>query len=94
MAHLPPLPITLPLAESARQLAAEHTPSFYDALIIAAALQAGCTTLLTEDMQEGRRITAVSPPTLSPGLANHRAHTTPHRCTNPASVSTTRRGSN
>ncbi|MBX3175957.1 MAG: PIN domain-containing protein [Candidatus Hydrogenedentes bacterium] len=29
---------------------------FYDALIIAAALEAGCSRLLTEDMQHGQRI--------------------------------------
>ena len=29
--------------------------SFYDALIVAAALEAGCTTLLTEDLQHGQR---------------------------------------
>lgn len=28
----------------------------YDALIVASALEAGCTTLLTEDMQDGRLI--------------------------------------
>ncbi len=30
--------------------------SFYDALIVAAALEAGCKRLLTEDMQHGQRI--------------------------------------
>lgn len=30
--------------------------SFYDSLIIAAALEAGCTRLLTEDMQSGQKI--------------------------------------
>ena len=30
--------------------------SFYDSLIIAAALEAGCTRLLTEDLQEGQKI--------------------------------------
>ena len=30
--------------------------SFYDSLIIAAALEAGCTRLYTEDMQHGQRI--------------------------------------
>lgn len=29
---------------------------FYDSLIIAAALEAGCTRLLTEDLQDGQRI--------------------------------------
>lgn len=30
--------------------------SFYDSLIIAAAIEAGCSRLLTEDMQHGQRI--------------------------------------
>ena len=30
--------------------------SFYDSLIIAAALEVGCTRLLTEDLQDGQRI--------------------------------------
>ena len=30
--------------------------SFYDSLIIAAALEAGCTRLLSEDLQHGQRI--------------------------------------
>ena len=30
--------------------------SFYDALIVAAALEFGCTRLLTEDLQDGQRI--------------------------------------
>jgi predicted nucleic acid-binding protein len=35
-------------------LAEQHRLSIYDALIVAAALQAGCRVLLTEDMQHGR----------------------------------------
>ena len=30
--------------------------SFYDAQIVAAALEAGCARLLTEDLQDGQRI--------------------------------------
>ena len=30
--------------------------SFYDSLIVAAALEAGCKRLLTDDMQDGQRI--------------------------------------
>ena len=41
---------------SALALARDHRLSFYDALIVAAALEAGCDTLLTEDMQDGRAI--------------------------------------
>ena len=38
------------------QLQARFSLSFYDALIVAAALEAGCTRLLSEDMQHGLRI--------------------------------------
>jgi predicted nucleic acid-binding protein len=34
--------------------------SFYDSLIIAAALEAGCKTLYSEDMQHGQRIEQVT----------------------------------
>ncbi len=34
--------------------------SFYDALIVAAALAAGCTRLLSEDLQHGQRIEALN----------------------------------
>ncbi len=45
-------------------LAREHSLSFYDALIAAAAIEAGCDTLFTEDMQHGRKfggLTIVNP---------------------------------
>lgn len=50
-----PLPVTLDISEAARRLSAQHSISFYDALIVAAALESGCTELLTEDLQTGRR---------------------------------------
>jgi predicted nucleic acid-binding protein len=34
----------------------EHGYSFYDSLIVAAALELGCSTLLSEDMQDGQVI--------------------------------------
>ncbi len=34
--------------------------SFYDALIVAAALEAGCDTPYSEDMQDGRKIGALT----------------------------------
>jgi predicted nucleic acid-binding protein len=37
-------------------LQARHRYGFYDALIIAAALDAGCTRLYSEDLQHGHRI--------------------------------------
>ena len=42
--------------EAALEIAHRDGVAFYDALIIASALQAGCTTLLSEDMQDGRVI--------------------------------------
>jgi predicted nucleic acid-binding protein len=50
----PPLALTLDLHISARALAEKHRLPFYDALIVAAAIEAACDTLFTEDMQHGR----------------------------------------
>ena len=36
-------------------LARDHSVAFYDALIVAAAIEAGCETLYSEDFQHGRR---------------------------------------
>jgi predicted nucleic acid-binding protein len=49
-------PVTLAVHDAALGLARDHGFSFYDALIVASARQAGCDTLLTEDMQHGRVI--------------------------------------
>lgn len=51
-----PAPITSALHDSARALAREHQFSFYDALIVAAAIECGADQLVTEDLQHGRRI--------------------------------------
>jgi predicted nucleic acid-binding protein len=52
----PPLALTLELHAAARVFVEDHRLSFYDALIVAAAIEAGCDTLFTEDMQHGRTI--------------------------------------
>jgi len=60
----PPLALTLDLHTSARMLAEDHSLSFYDALIVAAAIESGCDTLFTEDLQHGRKfggLTIVNP---------------------------------
>lgn len=44
------------LYRKAVEVQARYGYSFYDALIIAAALEAGCARLLTEDMQHGQKI--------------------------------------
>ena len=52
----PPAPLTIATHRSARWLARDHGLSFSDALIVAAAIETGCDTLLSEDLQDGRRI--------------------------------------
>jgi predicted nucleic acid-binding protein len=49
-----PLPLTTALHTAARAIAADHGLAFYDALIVAAAQEAKCDALLTEDLQDGR----------------------------------------
>jgi len=41
-------------------LARDHGLSFYDALIVAAALEAGCDTLYSEGLLDGRRFPGLS----------------------------------
>lgn len=54
-----PAPVTLETHLRALDIAADHGLSFYDALILAAAGQAGCDTLVSEDLQNGGRIAGV-----------------------------------
>ena len=42
--------------ETAIALARDHNLAFYDALIVASAIEAGCDILYSEDMQHGRII--------------------------------------
>jgi len=49
-------PVDVAIHEAAQTLAREHGFSFYDALIVASALDAGCKILFTEDLQAGRQI--------------------------------------
>ena len=49
-------PLTLDTHDLGRTVAERYELSFYDALIVAAALHAGCTTLFSEDMQDGMRV--------------------------------------
>jgi len=41
-------------------LARDHAFAFYDALVVAAALEAGCDTLYSEDMQHGRGLAGLT----------------------------------
>jgi predicted nucleic acid-binding protein len=59
-----PAPLTLETHSAAVALARDHSVAFYDALILAAALEAGCETLYSEDFQHGRRfgdLTVINP---------------------------------
>ncbi|HEY0782192.1 MAG TPA: PIN domain-containing protein [Thermoanaerobaculia bacterium] len=56
MSALPTLQVDPPLIFSAIALATENQISFWDALIVRSAIEANCTRLLTEDLQDGRRI--------------------------------------
>ena len=59
------VPLTVATHDAAVLLAAKHGFHIYDALIVAAALEAGCDTLYSEDMQAGqviaRRLTIRNP---------------------------------
>ncbi|MCX7310142.1 MAG: PIN domain-containing protein [Alphaproteobacteria bacterium] len=50
------VPLTVDTHAAALILARDHSFAFYDALIVAAAIEAGCDTLYSEDMQHGRVI--------------------------------------
>jgi predicted nucleic acid-binding protein len=52
----PPLPLTMEIHQAAIHIARNYNYRFYDGLIIAAALQAGCSTVYTEHLQNGQTI--------------------------------------
>lgn len=52
----PPLPLTVAIHEAGIGIAERTGYQLYDALIIAAALEAGCDTLFSEDLQDGHVI--------------------------------------
>lgn len=51
-----PVPITVNLHDAALKLAQRYGFQIYDALIVAAALEAGCTSLYSEDFQDRHTI--------------------------------------
>jgi predicted nucleic acid-binding protein len=51
-----PLPITLGTHQEALAIAEKYGYRIYDALIVASALEAKCTVLYSEDMQDGQVI--------------------------------------
>jgi predicted nucleic acid-binding protein len=50
------LPLTTQTHQRGLQVAERYRFSFYDALIVGAALESGCTVLYSEDMQDGQLI--------------------------------------
>jgi predicted nucleic acid-binding protein len=56
----PARPLTTDIHANAVKLARGSKLSFYDALVIAAAADAGCRELLTEDLQHGRKFGSVT----------------------------------
>jgi predicted nucleic acid-binding protein len=51
-----PVSITLEIHKAARAIAEKLGCNIYDALVVAAALEAGCEILYSEDFQDGQRI--------------------------------------
>ena len=60
VASAPIRPLMLEIHEVGMQIARRCGFRIYDALIVAAALEAGCTTLYSDDMQDGQRIGALT----------------------------------
>ena len=56
----PVRPLTADIHSKAVKLARDGALSFYDALIVAATVDAGCRILLTEDLQHGRKFGGVT----------------------------------
>jgi predicted nucleic acid-binding protein len=56
LAPLFQVPASVALYHRALDIQARYRYGFYDALIIAAALEGGCTRLYSEDLQHGQRI--------------------------------------
>ena len=51
-----PAPLTVKTHEAALQIAERYKYSIYDGLIIAAALETGCSVLYSEELQDGQLI--------------------------------------
>lgn len=51
-----PVPITLTTHKEALRMAEQYNYNIFDSLILAAALEANCSTLFSEDMRDGQVI--------------------------------------
>ena len=56
----PVLPVTIRTHEAGVNIARRFGYRIYDSLLLAAATEAGCTTLYSEDMQDGQTIGSVT----------------------------------
>lgn len=56
----PPLSLTVEVHETALRIAERYGYHIYDSLIVAAALDAGCDVLYSEDMQNGQKIDSLT----------------------------------
>jgi len=56
LAPLMQVPATVGLYHRALDIQVRYRYGFYDSLIVSAALEAGCTTLFSEDLQHGQEI--------------------------------------
>ena len=52
----PPQSLTIEIHEAALRVARDYNYHFYDSLILAAAMQAGCSIIFTEDLRHGQTI--------------------------------------
>ena len=57
---LPPVAITVEIHDEALRIAQRYGYHIYDSLVLAAAVQAGCNVLYSEDMQDGQKIGSVT----------------------------------
>ena len=53
---LPPVPLNIETHEAALDIAAQYGYRIYDAMVVAAAIQAGCDTLYTQDLHHGQTV--------------------------------------
>ena len=51
-----PIPVSLDTHKAALAIAEKYGYSIYDALVVSAAMEAGCKTLYSEDLQDGQII--------------------------------------
>jgi predicted nucleic acid-binding protein len=51
-----PIPLTIEVHDAAVEIAQKHGYGIYDALVIASAIDAGCSTLFSEDLRDGQVI--------------------------------------